>query len=120
MTFRYWFHGTSEENAREILKKGFNSDKGTWGEGIYFSSTLEGARTFGDTLLKVLIEENEILRIDYKDIEERFPNEEQYSEVRDWAYKCMGFLAIAICYTNGETELCVYDSSLIKEIKMYH
>ena len=53
------YHGTSRENAKRILMRGFKLSKTSndffYGRGLYFKPTVEGAKMYGDVVLEVEI-----------------------------------------------------------------
>lgn len=93
------------------MKKGFIPDDGLFGMGIYFSSSLDGARIFGDRILSVQIDRD---RIHY----EPFSNwVKQYPDECDWGRAAaLGYPAVAFFYELGEIELVVYDANLIQNV----
>ncbi|WNC17931.1 hypothetical protein [Brevibacillus brevis] len=94
--FNTWYHGTTPKRCEQILSSFFKPQIGTYGKGVYFSSSKEGARVFGDCILAAIIDDKDI----------------DYSGKRQ-----KGTKAIAVTYPSGETELCVYDTKIIREIR---
>ena len=104
-----WFHGTNKSGLIGILEFGFKPNRGLFGEGIYFTSTKDGARIFGDQIVKVEIDHSRIHSIDFSDFFKRYPNENDWGRAAE-----LGYPAVAFFYGNGEVELVVYQADLIQ------
>ncbi|TVX85557.1 hypothetical protein [Paenibacillus agilis] len=109
-----WYHGTSKTNKEMILKTRFHTSLGIWGDGVYFSSSRDGASLFGGSIIQAHIPAAEMKHIDFKCWEVEHPNEETWPEmVKEFNCK-----AIAIHYPSGEIELCVFDPDVIRQINL--
>ncbi|MFC5402316.1 DNA cytosine methyltransferase [Cohnella soli] len=108
-----WFHGTSQSNRNAIWDSWFVPNEGTWGKGVYFSSSLEGSSFFGDCVLRVEVPDVHILNIDFEDWQTKYPEEDS------WADTLLRFApqAAAIHYPYGEVELCVFQPEIIRLVQ---
>ena len=54
------YHGTSRQNAKKIIGKGFRipseSSEFFYGRGLYLKPTSEGAKMYGETVLEVKVD----------------------------------------------------------------
>lgn len=103
----YWYHGTTMARKELILEGDFQPQEGTYGVGVYLSSSKDGANCFGDHILKVKVKEDNLRYVDSRDVGEEFYVEGAGAKDP----------AIVVCYPTGEKELCIYDLSIIEEIQ---
>ncbi|MGV2886026.1 hypothetical protein [Paenibacillus taichungensis] len=108
-----WYHGTSERKKKLILQSWFKPKKGIWGKGVYFSSSKEGASIFGPCILATQIADADIVPINYDEWVSKHPDQATWpKEVQNLEGK-----AISVHYhDSNETELCVLDPEIIKQI----
>lgn len=133
------YHGTTESfKKKKILKNGFkeSNEENLVGSGIYCTSSEKLAHTYTSKeyppyrpdkrlVLKLNIDDSNILKIKYEDIAKICgydvePTEWSYSMDRIKGAKeyCMrkGYTGIEIIYLDC-SEICIYDKSIIKECK---
>ncbi|WP_240416510.1 hypothetical protein [Paenibacillus periandrae] len=105
------YHGTNERQMKKIINSNFKPKKGLWGKGVYLTSSKEGAKIFGNAILKVLIDDSMVTHIDFENF--------RYLDERSWSKEVAnkGYKAIAVSYKSGETEICIFDTEIIKEIQ---
>jgi len=108
-----WYHGTSEENMSLIVQSWFIPQEGIWGNGVYFSSTREGASLFGPCIIATRIAEEGIVPIQYEEWVSRHPDQATWpKEIQKYEGK-----GISVQYHHSsETELCVFDPNIISQI----
>lgn len=106
-----WYHGTNSSGLDGILVKGFIPNQGLFGTGVYFSSSLEGARIFGDRILSVQIARDQIHYEPFSNWMKQYPDENSWGRAA-----ALGYPAVAFFYESGEVELVVYVASLIQNV----
>lgn len=114
------YHGTS--SRKEILHNGFNlnfAKEGRFGKGLYFSRKKESALCFGKELIQIYVSDDDITKIDYDFIADKFglsKNEEEgYSKFHVYADE-INAKAIEITYQDNDSEIVIYDMRIIKSI----
>ncbi|RRJ54700.1 hypothetical protein EHV15_34445 [Paenibacillus oralis] len=108
-----WYHGTSERNMKLILQSWFRPKKGVWGKGVYFSSSKDGASIFGSCILATQIVDERIIPVDYEEWVSRHPDRSTWPK----EIQKLGGKGISVHYHHSnETELCVFDPSIINQI----
>ena len=115
-----YYHGTKKVNKEKIEKEGFLASYGRFGDGVYFSSSLDEAKVFGSEICRVSVPEDKVMKIYYPDLINIYPDlsieeEEGVPDLRNYVLS-KGYLAVAIRYISGETELCVYVPNIINII----
>ncbi|MFF0828760.1 hypothetical protein ACFYU8_17850 [Brevibacillus sp. NPDC003359] len=104
------YHGTSRKQSWKIKRDGFKQFNGLFGNGVYFTSSLEGALIFGDYIISVEVPHETISFYSFLQWQARYPEEESWAEIM-LHDQCPG---IAIEYESGEIEVCMYDAKLIR------
>ena len=121
---KVFYHGTSKAKAENIMRDGFQLNAGRFGDAIYLAPTKEYAERFGEVVLTVTLniptpheEQYEVLALRYPgtSIEE----EEGITELASYIVDSLGQPAVHIKYHSGDSELCVYEPNIIKDIKLY-
>ncbi|KJD43301.1 hypothetical protein [Paenibacillus terrae] len=109
----FWYHGTNQQRKNSILESDFELSNGLWGNGVYLTSSKDGAYIFGTEILKVRIDESQVTHINFEEFIVDYPSEHNWKKaISDKNYK-----AIAVAYITGETELCIFDTDIIEEIR---
>ncbi|MDC0764885.1 hypothetical protein POF51_29630 [Brevibacillus sp. AG] len=109
-----WFHGTQIESCQSILKHGFVTHDGSYGKGVYATSSREGACIFGSSILQLVISDEYVTYFNFEEMkEEQIDDDFWINEVNQ-----MGIQAIAMKYISGEIELIIYDPSIIQEVSI--
>lgn len=122
-----WFHGTTRENAVNILNNGFNfgNANSSFGRGIYFSNNIDIAYVFTDgyenpAILSVEVQDTQIRNFTLDGLTAIFPEkEEEFESLQLEKYIAdSGYSASSIERSNENIELVVYDKALIRNIKI--
>ncbi|MEJ1517397.1 hypothetical protein R3O67_29735 [Bacillus cereus] len=122
------YHRTSKEKAESIIENGFclPDESGRWGKGIYFATTDNWQiSSFGNTVIKVVVDCHEILSRKYKLIARDYnldlDEPEGYTHMDEFVTRILGYKGIAIDYENNEyedIEVCIYDKSILLGIQI--
>lgn len=113
-----WYHGTSSKN--NILKEGFKTNYGRFGEGVYFSNNRDEALTFGNELIEIdSLDHTRITSVYYPDLIRLYPDlsvdeEEGLPELKDRIVNRFKKDGVILTYASGEKELCIYNTNIIK------
>lgn len=105
------YHGTSEENKDKILKEGFSANYREYGTCVYLAKSKELAWDYGDELVEVFIDDEEITTINANTVNYK-------PDLENIAFK-NGYKAVCLIYPDNKssvdyTEICVYDLSIIE------
>lgn len=125
------FHSTKA--VEKILKEGFKipdfdiNTVGRFGAGVYLGTTVEKACEFGvlDSIVVAKVNDNQILKFDYCQLLDWFPERELsiedcegVIELREFVLS-QGYLGCHICYSDNDEEVVIYDTSIISDLKKY-
>lgn len=110
------FHATKPQFKESILSEGFKKNYGRFGTGVYFSESKTECLNFGTEIISVSIDKRNIKNINYYDLQEEYPyiSFEEEEGITDLQNK--GFKAIKIIYDENDSEICVYNTKIIKLI----
>lgn len=113
------YHGTSIINSKLILEQGFKPSYGRFGMGVYFTDNLTIASYNGEVILQADTPIKSIIFMDYETLREKYSyiniSDQQGIPQLQYDLKCE---AVGIIYKEGDTEVCVYDESIIKDIRI--
>lgn len=123
-----WLHSTYKNNRDSILKEGFNilnsEEPPRFGHGVYFMNSLEYPFSKGDSILACDID-CEVLSLYHSEICEIFkeynlqPEEEGCIELKNYVLN-LGYKAVEVKYIDGTSELVVYDTDVVSNIRKYN
>lgn len=118
------YHGTREENIDSILREGLRKSKpgvSTYGEAVYGTRNYKRAKYFigGDgTVFSFEIDDNEVKTYSFYELLAMTEKAECDYYLKDNLAQLCGARVICITYGNKSNEVVIYDTNLIKNLKL--
>jgi hypothetical protein len=108
------YHGTSQENKEKILKDGFKTTYGEYGECVYLAVNKDLAYDYGDEIIEVFVDDEYIVEFDEAEVDTNYG----HVGLEEVAFK-NDYKAVQINYSKIKSdkdyaEVCVYNTSIIE------
>ncbi|NFO98779.1 hypothetical protein FDC62_11355 [Clostridium botulinum] len=108
------YHGTNKNSKDKIQAEGFIPHQGEYGNCIYFAQSKDFAYDYGDEIIEVWIDSSHIKFIDVEFIDNNYIDVESFASENE--YKAVGITYSSCKSVVNQTEICVFDSSIIEDI----